>query len=156
MDLGLSAYNVLKFTHVFLAIVAVGFNVSYGVWLARAAREPGHQSHVLRGIKFLDDRIANPAYVLLLVTGALTAIVGGIPFTTFWIAGAIVLWVVAVGVGLGVYTPTLRRQIEVLEREGPDSVEYQRLSSRGRTVGIATAVPVVIIVLLMVFKPTLG
>jgi uncharacterized membrane protein len=126
------------------------------VWLARASREPEHQSHVLRGIKFLDDRIANPAYVLLLVTGAATAIVGGIPFTTFWIAAAIVLWVVAVGVGLGLYTPTLRRQIQVLESEGPESAEFRRLSSRGRMVGVATAVPVVLIVLLMVFKPTLG
>jgi hypothetical protein len=52
-----------------MAIIAVGFNASYGTWLARAAREPEHQAHVLRGIKVLDDRFANPAYALLLVTG---------------------------------------------------------------------------------------
>jgi len=57
----MSLYSILKFFHVLLAIVAVGFNASYGIWLARAAREPQHELHVLRGIKILDDRFANPA-----------------------------------------------------------------------------------------------
>ena len=55
-------FQFLKFIHVLLAIVAVGFNASYGIWLARSASAPqATQSHVLRTIKFLDDRIANPA-----------------------------------------------------------------------------------------------
>ncbi len=43
-----------------LAISAIGFNASYGIWLARAGREPEHLGHVLRGIKTLDDLFANP------------------------------------------------------------------------------------------------
>ena len=156
MTLDAGIYNALKFAHIFLAIVAVGFNVSYGIWLARAGTDPGIQSHVLRGIKFLDDRIANPAYVLLLVTGAVTAFAGDIPFTTFWIAAAIVLWFATLIVGLGFYTPTLRRQIEVVEAQGGGSEEYRRLSRRGTLAGMVAAVLVVIIVGLMVFKPTLA
>ena len=56
-------------------------------------------------------------------------------------------------VGLGVYTPTLRDQIRVLESEGPGSEDYRRLAARGRNVGIALAIIVVIIVYLMVAKP---
>ncbi|HKN80837.1 MAG TPA: DUF2269 family protein, partial [Actinomycetota bacterium] len=67
----IQTYDILKFFHVLLAIVAVGFNASYAVWLARAATEPEHDAFALRGVKFLDDRIANPAYALLLVTGLL-------------------------------------------------------------------------------------
>jgi uncharacterized membrane protein len=78
--MGLHPY--IKFVHVLLAIVAVGFNASYGIWLARAAREPAHLGHVLRGIKMLDDRFANPAYGLLLVTGLANVFIGGIPLTT--------------------------------------------------------------------------
>jgi hypothetical protein len=52
-------------------------NASYAIWLARAAREPQHLGHVLRGVKLLDDRFANPAYGLLLVTGLLNVVVGG-------------------------------------------------------------------------------
>jgi uncharacterized membrane protein len=148
-------YNLLKFLHVLLAIVAIGFNASYGVWLARAGREPQHLGHVLRGIKTLDDKFANPAYVLLLVTGILTALVGNIPFEAFWIAASIVLWVVLVGVGLGVYTPTLRKQIALVEGGGSDSPEYQRLARRGLLVGGLLAAIVIIIVFLMVTKPML-
>jgi uncharacterized membrane protein len=77
----------------------------------------------------------------------------GIPFSQLWIAGSIGLWLVLVFVGLGVYTPTLRDQIRVLESEGPASEEYQRLAARGRNVGIILAIIVVVIVFLMVTKP---
>lgn len=147
-------YQLTKFVHVLLAIVAVGFNASYGIWLARAARAPqATQSHILRTIKFIDDRIANPAYGLLLITGLFMAWSSGIPFSRLWIAAAIGLYVVLLFVGFGVYTPTLRDQIRVLESDGPGSEEYQRLASRGRTVGIVLGVIVIAIVFLMVTKP---
>lgn len=147
-------FQLMKFIHVLLAIVAVGFNASYGIWLARSAKAPqATQSHVLRTIKFLDDRFANPAYGLLLVTGLLMVFDAGIPFSRLWIAGGIGLWLVLVFVGLGVYTPTLRDQIRLLESEGPGSEEYQRLAARGRNVGIVLALIVVVIVFLMVTKP---
>jgi len=146
-------FQFLKFVHVLLAIVAVGFNASYGIWLARSASAPqATQSHVLRTIKFLDDRIANPAYGLLLLTGLWMIFSAGIP-VRLWIALSIGLWLVLVVVGLGVYTPTLRDQIRVLESEGPGSDEYQRLSSRGRTLGIVLGIIVIVIVFLMVTKP---
>jgi uncharacterized membrane protein len=147
-------FQFIKFIHVLLAIVAVGFNASYGIWLARAANAPqATQSHVLRTIKFMDDRIANPAYGLLLLTGLLMIFSAGIP-VRLWIALSIGLWLVLVVVGLAVYTPTLREQIRVLESEGPDSEEYRRLSSRGRTLGIVLGIIVVVIVFLMVTKPS--
>lgn len=147
-------FQLTKFIHVLLAIVAVGFNASYGFWIARSAKAPQTtQSHVLRTIKFLDDRVANPAYGLLLITGLFMAFNAGIPLSRLWIAAAIGLWVVLLFVGLGFYTPTLRDQIRVLESEGPGSEEYHRLASRGRNLGIILAVIVVAIVFLMVVKP---
>jgi uncharacterized membrane protein len=150
-----NAYTLLKFTHILLAIVAVGFNLSYAVWIRRAAREPQHLSHILRGIKFLDDRFANPAYGLLLVTGLAMVLTTSIPLTTFWIAAALVLWLVMLVIGIGFYTPTLRRQIQALEAQGPDSPEFRNLSSRGNVAGIVVMIPVLLILILMIFKPTL-
>jgi uncharacterized membrane protein len=149
----MDAYLVLKYVHVLLAIVAVGFNASYGIWLARAAREPAHLGHVLRGIKVLDDRFADPAYALLLVTGVSMTFAAGIPLTTRWILSALILYAVLLVGGFAVYTPTLRRQIAVLETAGPASAEYLAVASRGRIVGIVLAVIVVAIVFLMVVKP---
>jgi uncharacterized membrane protein len=152
----LSLLSIIKFLHVLLAIVAVGFNATYGVWLARVAREPvSTQSFVLKGIKRLDDWFANPAYVLLAVTGVTMVFLGELRFTTFWIAGGIVLWAIAVALGFFVYTPMLRNQIHALETTGPESDDYKRYAANARFVGILLAVIVVVIVFLMVTKPTL-
>lgn len=150
-----SSYEWLKFAHVMLAIIAVGFNASYAIWLARSARHPERESFALRTIKVLDDRFANPAYALLLVTGLLMVWVADLPLSTFWISTSIGIYVAVVLLGLGVYTPTLRRQIRALEDHGPESSEYRRLSNRGTMVGILVAIMVIVIVFLMVTKPTL-
>jgi uncharacterized membrane protein len=150
----MTLYTFLKFLHVLLAIIAVGFNASYGIWLARAARSPEHELHVLRGIKILDDRFANPAYAFLLVTGISMVAVGNLSLGMFWLATSLVLYGILLILGLGVYTPTLRKQIAMLEVQGPASVEYRRLAQRGTIVGILLAVIVIGIVFLMVTKPT--
>jgi uncharacterized membrane protein len=147
-------YLTVKFLHILLAIVAIGFNASYGIWIARAARSPGELGFALRGVKFLDDRFANPAYILLLVTGLAMTSLAGYPLTTFWILAALILLIAALVVAYAVYTPTLRRQIAALETSGPDSDEYRRLARWGQIVGIILGVVVLLILLLMVFKPT--
>ncbi len=152
---GMSLYSIVLFFHVLLAIVAVGFNASYGIWVARAAREPEHELHVLRGIKFLDDRFANPAYGLLLVTGLVMMRLGHLAFSTFWLAMALGLYGVLLVMGVAVYTPTLRRQIATLESSGATSADYRELARRSTMVGVALAVIVIGIVFLMVTKPTL-
>ena len=153
----MSVFAVVKFLHVLLAIIAVGFNATYGVWLATVATQPTPtQSFVLRGVKRLDDWFANPAYVLLAVTGLAMVFVGDLRLTTFWIAGGIVLWAIAVGLGFFVYTPMLRQQIRELESSGPESEEYRRQAANARFIGIVLAVIVVVIVFFMVTKPTLG
>lgn len=151
----MSEYDVLKFAHILLAIVAVGFNASYAIWLARVAREPAHGLHVLRGIKTLDDRFANPAYALLLLTGLGMVVVARLELTTFWLAASLVLYVALVIVGLGLYTPLLRRQISAFEALGAASDEYRRLATRATVIGIVLAVLAVSIVFLMVVKPTI-
>src|SRR5579864_5251954 len=100
------AYLILKWVHVLLAITAVGANVTYGIWIARASRDPQHLPFTLRGVKILDDRIANPAYGLLLVTGLALAYVGGLSLTTRWILVALILYVALVLIGLLGFTPT--------------------------------------------------
>jgi uncharacterized membrane protein len=81
--------------------------------------------------------------------------VGDVSLTQFWLATGLGLYVLAVLLGLLVYTPTLRNQIRVLDSEGPSSPAFQALSKRATLVGVALAVDVVIIVFLMVTKPTI-
>jgi len=149
-----SLFNTVKFIHILLAIIAFGFNATYALWITRAQQHPEHLDFALRGVKILDDYFANPAYLLLLVSGLTMAFLAGYALTTFWLLLALVLWLVAIVLGYAVYTPTLSRQIRVLAKAGPESEEYRTLSTRGTVVGIILAVLVLLILVMMVFKPT--
>ncbi len=148
-------FLLLKWVHVLAAIVAVGANITYGIWITRASRDPAVLPFTLRGVKLIDDRLANPAFGLLLLTGLTMAFVLPLPLTTPWLLTALVLYVFLVLIGLLGYTPTLRRQIQVLDSEGVASASYQALARRGTMLGAVLGVLVIIIVFLMVVKPGL-
>ena len=146
-------FTLLKFLHIFLAIAAVGSNLTYAIWFQRAVQAPQHLDFALRGIKFLDDYVANPAYIGLLLTGLGMVLTLPLPFNTFWIYTALGLYILLLIGGFGFYTPTLRNQIKTLEPQGAASAEYKHLHQRGTVIGIVLAVIVIMILLLMVFKP---
>jgi len=152
----MTIYTITKFLHVVLAIIAVGFNASYGIWIVRSARDPEHIGFAMRTIKFLDDRFANPAYGLLLLTGLFMVFNAGYPLTTFWIAAAIVLYVIVLVLAFTVISPNFRAQLRALETDGPQSDTFRAAAARGRTFGILISVLVLAIVFLMVVKPTLS
>ncbi len=146
---------VVKYIHILAAIVAVGFNISYVVWIIRARRDPAHTGFALKGIKFLDDRIANPSYGVLLLSGLLMVFLAGYRITTFWIDASLVLFVVLIVIAASQYTPTLRKQIALVEAGDTSSTEFNRLAQRGQILGQALGVIVLVILAMMVFKPTL-
>ena len=149
-----SWYLVLKFIHIASAITAVGANVTYGVWNARIGSDPTHTSFVLKGIKFLDDRIANPAYGVLFITGLIMVFAGHWGFA-LWVIVAIVLFVAVAAIGGAVFTPLLRNQIRLADAGDTTSAEFTRLANRSRVIGPLLGLLVVVILVMMVFKPTL-
>jgi uncharacterized membrane protein len=149
----MSAYLILKWFHVLLAIIALGANITYGVWFTRAGRDRQHLAFVLRGVRLLDNRIANPAYGLLLITGFAMTGMGHIPVSTPWVLTSLILYVILIVIAAAGYTPTLRRGIETLDAGGPDSPEFKQTAARGRSLGILLILIAVIIVFLMVTKP---
>jgi uncharacterized membrane protein len=146
-------YLTLKLVHILLAITAVGANFTYGVWFARARRYPAFAETALRGIKLIDDRIANPAYVLLLPTGAAMVAVGHLGFGTRWISWAMGLWLIAMIVAYALYTPVLKRQIGIIAQHGIESPEFAATQGRANAFVGLLSVIVLAIVVLMVFKP---
>ena len=151
----MSSYLILKYIHVLAVIVAVGTNATYGVWMALGARQPDSLRAILSGVGFLDNRIANPAYGLLLITGLAMLYAGHLSVSTPWIATALGLYVVAMALGARGATPALRTQLQALESGGLQSERYQRAAARGRTLGVIFMVLVLVITFLMVAKPAL-
>jgi uncharacterized membrane protein len=147
-------FLVLKYLHIIFAITAVGSNITYAVWGARGRADADNLGFALKGIKFIDDRIANPSYGGVLVTGLAMTFIGGISLTSVrFVQIGLVGFIILAAIAVALYSPTLTKQIKTLESDGWDSPAYQRLDRRSTIVGIALAVTVLLIVLDMVVKP---
>ena len=144
-------FLLLKSLHVLSAIVAVGANATYGIWSAFGKRSGTELGFALRGIKVVDDRMANPAYGVLLVTGLIMAFTTYDIVRTFILIGLGIFFIAAVGGQL--YSATVAKQIQALDRSGAQSPEYAALDARARGIGIFLAVVLVAVVFVMVFKP---
>jgi len=147
-----SWYLLLKYLHVLLAITAVGSNITYGVWKTLGAREPAHAPFALKGIAFIDNRVANPAYGGLLITGLILLAVGQVGFRG-WVIAALILFALLIVIAVGFYSRVVRQQIQVMDAEGVASVAYKRLDSQAMTYGIISLVIALLIVFMMVVKP---
>src|SRR5512143_3840141 len=145
----------VKWIHVLAAITAVGTNITYGIWIRQASKEPDSLLFVLRNIRWIDRRLANPGYVLLLISGLTMAFLIPIPLTTPWLLTAIILYVIAALLGILLYAPTSRMQRRLLETAGFQAPEYQSAARRGNLLGMLVTLDVIIIVFLMVVKPSL-
>lgn len=78
----------------------------------------------------------------------------GKPVAPFlWVA--IGLYVLAMALAYGIYTPLLSQQIKTLEARGVEDAEYRALARRSNQVGAAMGVLVVIILALKIFEPPL-
>lgn len=148
-------FALLKWLHVLAAMTAVGANLTYGIWIARASREPKVLPFVLSNIASIDGRLANPCYALLVVTGLTMAFTIPIPLTTPWLLTAIVLYVLATLLGIFAYAPVTRQQRRMLEAEGFESPAYRSVASKATRLGVAVTIDVLLTAFLMVVKPAL-
>ena len=145
-------FLALKVVHILAAVVALGATVTYAFWLQQAGRDRERLLYTIGGIRRLDRMVANPAYAVLLVTGAVMVMTGGFSFGTRWIQAAIGLYVLAVVIGITLFGPALRRQLAEAERD-PSSAAYRTAALRSNLLGVLTMAIVVLIVILMVAKP---
>jgi uncharacterized membrane protein len=64
--------SFLLVLHVLGAVVALGFSLSYGLWVRRGEADGIHgRAFALRTISWIDRHVTTPAFVSLLVTGLL-------------------------------------------------------------------------------------
>jgi uncharacterized membrane protein len=143
---------ILLLIHVLAAITAVGANLTYAIWFRAAGADQDRIVFVIRTVRNIDSRVANPAYIVLLVTGILMVLGGAFSFTTGWILAAIGLYVATALIGILLFAPAIRRQLLEAERD-VTSDAYRAAARRSTTLGIVTTVIVLLIVALMVTKP---
>ncbi|GEN73347.1 DUF2269 family protein [Chryseobacterium lathyri] len=147
-------YLFLKLLHILSVIIAIGSNLSYFIWLQRSKQQQ-YLLFSLKGIKFLDEKIANPAYFISLFTGLCMCYIRGInPLNIDWLFFSLLLFSMMGIVGLGLYSSALSNQIKMLERYDLDPKSYYKAEKKQTIVGIILIIIALIIVTLMVFKPS--
>jgi uncharacterized membrane protein len=151
----MNIYSFIKYIHVLSAMVAFGANITYMVWFAQVGAKPEALPFTLRTIKRIDDWIANPAYILLVPSGLGLASIAGWRLTEPWLLVSLVLYTALALIGLGMYSPTLKKQIAAAERVGPNAPAYKVYASRSTLIGITLNLLSLSIIFLMVTKPAL-
>lgn len=148
----MSLFLALKLVHILSAITAIGMNVASVFWLHRAGLDRGRLTWALESIRWLDRRIANPAYGVVLLSGIAMVATGAYQLERGWIAMAIVLYAALAVFGFGAFAPAVRHQRAEAAAD-PTSAAYARIARRTRWYSWLTTSIVGVIVVLMVTKP---
>ncbi len=148
-----TVYSLLVFAHIMTAMMAIGFNFTYVVWIRRGHNNPESLTFALKGVKFLDDFLANPLYIIAGITGGLMIAMG--KGVASWLAVAIGIYIIDMLAAYLVYTPLLSRQIRILHEKGPESPEYKAIANRSNLIGALLGIGAIIIVALKIFEPPL-
>jgi len=156
---------VLLFLHVGGAIVAFGPSFTFPIIGAMGGKEPQHLNFALRVSERLTARVVIPLAVLQGVTGVLLVWKTGFTFSTLWLGLGGLLYLVALTIAIGVALPTGRKLVmatAALPAPAPGaqpppgpSPEVAALVRRQRMAGMILGLLIVVIVFLMVVKPTL-
>lgn len=149
-------YVIAKWIHILSAIVSLGANLTYFPWFMRVPKDRETLVFTLKTIRLLDNRIANPAYILAYITGEIMMRVGGhIRHSTPWMSVSLALYVIISVLGLFVYGPMLKKQQQLAETKGADDPDYQHISRNGIVLGTLIVIITIGITYLMVAKPQL-
>jgi len=144
--------------HIFGAIVAVGFSVSYGIWTALGdAKGAAERAFALRSISWIDRRFTTPAFVLQFFTGAiLVLLIGTEILNQGWLRISIGLYIALTTLAVVKFAPLHRRQtalaVQIAAGETPDE-DYATVARQARLWGIVVVLITLTIVVLMVTKP---
>jgi len=156
---------LLLFLHIGGAILAFGPTFVFPILGPMAGREPQHANFALRFQKKVATKLIIPLALFQGVTGLLLVWKFGINlFATYWLLVSIALYLVALGISIGIGLPTVNKLIEATSKPPPapepgaappsgPPPHIAALVKRGRQLGMLQAALIITIVFLMVTKP---
>lgn len=158
-------FPAFLFLHVLGAIVAFGPTFAFPIIGAMARREPMHGTFALRLIEHLERRVVIPVAGSMLVTGIGLIWSGGFDLfapSSRWLISAIVVYAIAMSISVLVMLPNGTRMVQLLEMPagGPGaaaagpSPEFLARAKRAQQLGMVMTGLLLVIIFLMVFRPT--
>ena len=149
-----TAYLLVKLIHILGAIVGMGFALSFGIIMSRAAQSPASIGFALRTISVL-ARIGTWGFTVAIVTGLAMGHLGAIGFRTLWFSASLVISILAMAIAGAVARPSLERQIVLSDGGEAALPELRRRGARSAKVGMLLHLLSLALIGLMIFKPTL-
>ena len=152
---------IFLFLHVMGAIIAFGPSFSFPIIGAMSGKEPQHANFAARILHSIAGQRIEPLAVFQGITGlVLIWLTGFNPFSQLWLGLGIVLYLIALGFAFLVQRPTTIRLVELTSTPPPPgatgpSPELMATVKKGQQGGMILGLLVLVIVLLMVTKPTL-
>lgn len=155
-------YLPLKLLHI-VAVIAFLGNITTGLfWHMHAARTRDARllAHTMDGIIRSDRLFTMPGVVVIIATGVLAAITGGLPLLrTGWILWTLVLFAISGLIFMAFVAPMQRRLLALAQagaaQAGFDYAGYAQLARRWEFWGAAALLTPVAGLALMVLKPAL-
>jgi uncharacterized membrane protein len=152
-------FQLFLFLHVMGAIIAFGPTFSFPIIGAMGGKEPQHANFATRVTETIVEQRVLPLAIFQGITGVALILVTGIKVATPWLLIGIVLYLIVLGYNVFIGTPTVKKVIELTSvppppgasGPAPELLAAIRKVQRG---GMFSGLMVVIIVILMVAKPT--
>ena len=156
------AYNISLFLHISAVVIGFGATYAEAIMFPVAMKvDKRHLPYVHRLGMAINQRLATPALVVILITGIYQVAEDdgrGWSFGDAWVSATFAILIVLGGLIGGYFVPTDRRLAEMAERDlasesGELSAEYQAGAKRIGAIGGLAGVLVLVAIFLMTTKP---
>ena len=171
MEVGTFGYNVVLLVHIMAAIVGFGTVILNGMYGAQAKARPGPGGVAIGEANLTVSAVAEYFIYSMPITGiALVAMSDAWTFSQLWVWLSIVLYAIGIGISHGNQMPAAKK-MNALAKElaaagpppagaapagpPPQAVEMEALGKRLATGDVALNLILVVIVVLMIWKPGL-
>jgi uncharacterized membrane protein len=154
----ITALNVSIWIHVTAAVVGFGATFAEAVTFPVAMKlDKRHLPYVHKLQLFINQRLATPALVIILVTGIYQVSEGNFSFGDMWISASFLIVIVLGGLLGAYFIPTDSRLFDQITKElaetGQPSKDYLAEVRREGVMGTITGILIVAALFLMVTKP---
>jgi hypothetical protein len=154
----ITALSISVWIHVTAALVGFGATFAEAVTFPVAMKlDRRHLPYIHKLQLFINQRLATPALVVILITGFYQVSKGDFSFGDFWISGTFAIVIILGGLLGGYFVPTDRRLFDMVTKDlaekGEPSPEYLAAVQREGLIGTISGVLVVAALFLMITKP---
>ena len=170
MGINSGIYKLVLVLHILTAIIGFGAVFLNGIYGQQAKSRRGSESLAISQANFLVSRIGEYFIYAVFIFGVLLVVLSDDvwDFSDSWIVGAIVLYVLGLGLSHGLQQPNVRRMIALQDElvamgpppagatagaPPPQVIELEERGRRARIVGTALQLDLIVILMLMVWGP---